>query len=43
VVDRSSREDFFINEQVELFNGGFKLGTGLKGYVSFGMYQDLIS
>jgi hypothetical protein len=31
VVDRSSRKDFLaINEQVELFNGGFKLETGLK-------------
>jgi hypothetical protein len=46
VVDRSSREDFLaINEQVELFNGGFKLGDWFenKGYVSFGMYQNLIS
>jgi hypothetical protein len=31
MVDRSSRKDFLaINEQVELFNGGFKLETGLK-------------
>jgi hypothetical protein len=31
-----------INEQVELFNGGFKLGDWFenKGYVSFGMYQE---
>jgi hypothetical protein len=43
VVDRSSRKDFLaINEQVELFNGGFKLGDWFenKGYVSFGMYQE---
>jgi hypothetical protein len=42
VLDRSSRQDFLaINEQVELFNGGFKLGDWFenKGYVSFGMYQ----
>jgi hypothetical protein len=43
VVDRSSRKDFLaINEQVELFNGGFKLGDWFenKGYVSFGSEFD---
>jgi hypothetical protein len=31
VVYRSSRQDnLAINEQIELFSGGFKLGTGWK-------------
>jgi hypothetical protein len=43
-VDRSSRKDFFINEQVELFNGGFKLETGLKTKDTFRFnVQNLIS
>lgn len=31
-----------INEQIEIFNGGIKLGDWLedKGYLSFGMYQE---
>jgi hypothetical protein len=43
VVYRSSRQDnLAINEQIELFSGGFKLGDWLenKGYLSFGMYQE---
>jgi hypothetical protein len=43
VVHQSSRNDkLVVNEQIELFNGGFKLGDWLenKGYVSFGMYQE---
>ncbi len=43
VVYSSSRNDkLALNEQVELFNGGFKLG-GWRGnsYISFGMYQEL--
>ncbi|TDE04131.1 DUF5723 family protein [Flavobacterium hiemivividum] len=43
VVHQSSRNDkLIVNEQIELFNGGFKLGDWLenKGYVSFGMYQE---
>jgi hypothetical protein len=43
VVYRSSRNDkMAINEQIELFSGGFKLGDWMenKGYISFGMYQE---
>jgi hypothetical protein len=43
VVRRSSRNDkLAVNEQIELFSGGFKLGDWLenKGYISFGMYQE---
>lgn len=43
IVQRSSRNDkSTFNEQIEVFNGGFKLGDWLenKGYVSFGMYQE---
>ena len=30
-----------INEQIELFNGGFKIGDWQdKSYISFGMYQE---
>jgi hypothetical protein len=36
VVDRSSRKDFLaINEQVELFNGGFKLGDWFENKDTF--------
>ncbi|MEZ7507201.1 DUF5723 family protein [Flavobacterium sp. Arc2] len=43
VVYNSSRNDkVAINEQIELFSGGFKLGDWMenKGYISFGMYQE---
>jgi hypothetical protein len=43
VVYSSTRRDHLgINEQLEIFNGGFKLGDWLenKGYISFGMYQE---
>ncbi|MES2238659.1 MAG: DUF5723 family protein [Bacteroidota bacterium] len=43
VVYESTRHDHAaVNEQVEIFNGGIKLGDWLedKGYLSFGMYQE---
>ncbi|KDN56155.1 DUF5723 family protein [Flavobacterium seoulense] len=43
VVHSTNRRDHVaINEQIEIFNGGFKLGDWLedKGYVSFGMYHE---
>jgi hypothetical protein len=43
VVYRSSRQDFLaMNEQIELFSSGIKLGDWFdnKGYLSFGMYQE---
>ncbi|WP_291100144.1 MULTISPECIES: DUF5723 family protein [unclassified Flavobacterium] len=43
VVFSSSRNDkLVINEQVELFSGGFKIGDWQKSaYISSGMYQEL--
>lgn len=43
VVFSTSRNDkVSINEQLEIFNGGFKLGDWQEGsYISFGMYQEL--
>jgi hypothetical protein len=43
VVFSTSRNDkVSINEQLEIFSGGFKLGDWQKGsYFSFGMYQEL--
>lgn len=43
VVYSSSRNDMVsINEQLEIFSGGFKLGDWQKGsYFSFGMYQEM--
>lgn len=41
-VNKASKNDIIsVNEQIELFSGGFKLG-GLenKGYLSFGVYQE---
>jgi hypothetical protein len=43
VVYNASRNDkVTVNEQIELFSGGFKLGDWMenKGYISFGMYQE---
>jgi len=43
VVNSTTRNDHAaINEQIELLNGGFKLGDWLadKGYLSFGLYQE---
>lgn len=43
VVYSTTRNDHAaINEQIELFNGGIKLGDWLenKGYLSFGLYQE---
>ncbi len=42
VVATASRNDkMVINEQIEIFNGGFKVGDWQDhGYVSFGMYQE---
>lgn len=43
VVFSSSRNDkVSINEQLEIFSGGFKLGDWQEGsYFSFGMYQEM--
>ena len=43
VVFSTSRNDkVSINQQLEIFSGGFKLGDWQKGsYFSFGMYQEL--
>ncbi len=42
VVAKTSRNDkMVVNEQIEIFNGGFKVGDWQDhGYVSFGMYQE---
>jgi hypothetical protein len=42
VVASTSRKDkVTLNEQIELFNGGFKVGDWQnQAYVSFGMYQE---
>jgi hypothetical protein len=42
VISSTSRKDkVALNEQIELFNGGFKIGDWHKpAYVSFGMYQE---
>lgn len=42
VVATASRNDKLVfNEQIEIFNGGFKVGDWQDhGYVSFGMYQE---
>lgn len=44
VMAKTTRKDkLALNEQIELFNGGFKIdeGWGKSSYVSFGMYQEL--
>ena len=43
VVFSSSKNDkIALNEQIEFFNGGFKIGSDEgDSYVSFGMYQEL--
>lgn len=43
VVFSTTRKDHLaLNEQVEIFNGGFKLGDWFenKGYISFGLYHE---
>jgi hypothetical protein len=43
IVSRASRNDIIaVDEQVELFSGGFRLEdmSGNMGYFSFGMYQE---
>lgn len=43
VVYNASRNDIVtVNEQIEIFSAGFKLGDWMenKGYVSFGLYQE---
>lgn len=42
VLDAVSNKDkVYLNEQLELFNGGFKIGDWQKGaYLSFGLYQE---
>ena len=43
VISSTSRNDkLVINEQEEIFSGGFKIGDWQKSaYISFGMYQEL--
>lgn len=41
VVSTSRNDKVALNEQIELFSGGFQIGTDEnKGYLSFGMYQE---
>lgn len=42
VFSTTRRDKVYINEQLEIFNGGYKIG-GWQGntFVSFGMYQEL--
>ncbi|MEO8253027.1 MAG: DUF5723 family protein [Flavobacterium sp.] len=44
VISSTNRRDHvYVNEQIEIFNGGIKLGDFIenKGYLSFGLYQEL--
>lgn len=42
VLSTSRNDKVSINQQLEIFSGGFKLGDWQKGsYFSFGMYQEL--
>lgn len=42
VLSTSRNDKLSINQQLEIFSGGFKLGDWQKGsYFSFGMYQEL--
>ena len=42
VFSTSRRDKLAINEQIELFSGGFKIGDWQKSaYISFGMFQEL--
>ncbi|WP_338408734.1 DUF5723 family protein [uncultured Flavobacterium sp.] len=42
VFSTSRRDKLAVNEQIELFSGGFKMGDWQKSaYISFGMYQEL--
>ncbi len=42
VYSTTRRDHLAVNEQIEIFNGGIKLGDWLedKGYLSFGLYQE---
>ncbi|MGO4818111.1 DUF5723 family protein [Flavobacterium sp. W22_SRS_FP1] len=41
VASTTRKDKVTLNEQIELFNGGFKVGDWQNhGYVSFGMYQE---
>jgi hypothetical protein len=41
VLSTSRNDKIALNEQIELFTGGFQVGNWeSKGYVSFGMYQE---
>jgi hypothetical protein len=41
VFSSSPNDKLAINEQIEFFSGGFKIGDWQKGaYISFGMYQE---
>jgi hypothetical protein len=43
IFSSTNKDNIAVNEQVELFSGGFKLrGQERDSYVSFGMYQNLI-
>lgn len=42
IANTSSRDKMVINEQIEIFSGGFKVGDWENSsYISFGMYQEL--
>lgn len=41
VFSTTNNDKFVVNEQLEIFNGGFRVGDwDNRGYVSFGMYQE---
>ncbi|MGA9638569.1 DUF5723 family protein [Flavobacterium sp.] len=41
IFSSNSGDKLVVNEQIEIFNGGFRVGDwGNRGYVSFGMYQE---
>jgi hypothetical protein len=41
IFSSTNKDNIAVNEQVELFSGGFKLrGQERDSYVSFGMYQE---
>jgi hypothetical protein len=43
ISNASDKDALLVNEQVEIINGGYKLGNfgENRGYVSFGIYQEL--
>ena len=42
LLQQTSRKDYYtINQQLELFNIGFRLNNNHRDYISFGFYQEL--